>query len=62
MDVEPAELPAGLGDLPPGPALASALSTVDRTRLTAAQLSIVVVPKAANSPTKTPGCWPTRSS
>jgi hypothetical protein len=35
-------LPDGLADMPPGPALAAVLSTVDRTRLTGAQLAIVL--------------------
>jgi hypothetical protein len=35
-------LPAGLADLPPGPALAAALSTVDRSRLSGAQLAVVL--------------------
>jgi uncharacterized protein DUF222 len=42
MDTVRAGLPAGLEDMPPGPALATALSTVDRTELTGCQLAIVV--------------------
>ena len=42
MDAVRAGLPAGLENMPPGPALATALSTVDRTRLSGCQLAIVV--------------------
>src|SRR5688572_22166398 len=40
--IEPMELPAGLAEMPPGPALAQVLSGVDPRRLTAHQLVIVV--------------------
>src|SRR4029453_5483662 len=42
MDTGQTPLPDGLADMPPGPALAAVLSTVDRTRLTGAQLAIVL--------------------
>ena len=35
-------LPDGLADMPPGPALAAMLSTVDRTRLSGPQLAVVL--------------------
>src|SRR5262245_26620953 len=41
-----AGLPAGLADMPPGPGLSTVLATVDRTRLSAAQLAILAAARA----------------
>ena len=46
MGTGTATLPDGLAKMPPGPALAAALSTVDRTRLRAGQLQIVLMAQA----------------
>src|SRR4029453_11319549 len=50
MDTGQTPLPDGLADMPPGPALAAVLSTVDRTRLTGAQLARVLRPQYRQVP------------